>query len=66
MYALNEDDPDRRVQFCDWFQSKVAEDELLVNKIAWSEEATLKLSIVNRHNFMYWSIGNPHVDMERC
>lgn len=37
---MNADDPDQIVQFCEWFQHNVHEDEELVSKIAWSDEAT--------------------------
>ena len=36
----NEDDPDRRVQYCEWFQNMVREDEF-VGKMVWSDEAQL-------------------------
>jgi len=49
--AINEDDPDRRMQFCEWFQQMVNEDEEFVTKIVWSDEAQFKLNgTVNRHN----------------
>ena len=49
---LNEDDPDRRIQFCDWCLVKCAEDaEFPISKIVWSDEATFKLNgSINRHN----------------
>jgi hypothetical protein len=33
LHAMNEDDPDRRVQYCEWFQHKVQEDGEFVGKI---------------------------------
>jgi hypothetical protein len=50
----DEDDPDGGVQFCEWFQHKVHEDEELVSKIVWSDEATFQLkATANRHNCAY-------------
>ena len=51
LHALNEDDPDRRVQYCEWFQNMVREDEEFMGKMIWSDEAQFKLNgTVNRHN----------------
>ena len=33
LHAINDDDPDRRMQFCEWFQQTVNEDEEFVTKI---------------------------------
>ena len=63
--ALNEDDPDRRVQFCKWYLNKFTEDAAFPEKIVWSDEATFKLNgSVNRHNCTYWALENPHFTME--
>jgi hypothetical protein len=51
LHDMNEDDPDRRMKFCERFQPKVHEDEKVVGKIAWFDEAAFKLNgAVNRHN----------------
>jgi hypothetical protein len=42
LHAANEDDPDRSVQFCEWFQHKAHEYEGFVSKIVWSDEATME------------------------
>ena len=42
VYALNEDDYDRRIQFCEWYRAKCAEDYQFPKKIVWSDEATFK------------------------
>ena len=65
-HALNEDDPDRRVEFCEWYLAKCAEDVEFAHKIVWSDEATFKLNgTINRHNCTYWCPANPHVTIER-
>ncbi|XP_076308728.1 uncharacterized protein LOC143224177 [Tachypleus tridentatus] len=49
VHALNEDDPDQRVEFYEWYLVKSAEDAQFPNKIVWSDEATFKLNgLVNR------------------
>jgi hypothetical protein len=44
LHVVNEDKPDWRVQFCEWFQHMVHEDEEFLSKIVWSDEATFKLN----------------------
>ena len=41
VHAINDDDPDRRMQFCEWYQQMVNENEEFVTKIVWSDEAQL-------------------------
>jgi len=66
LHALNEDNPNRRVQYCEWFQNMVREDEEFVGKMIWSDEAQFKLNgTVNRHNCVYWAPENPHVHVEK-
>ncbi|XP_076336303.1 uncharacterized protein LOC143239274 [Tachypleus tridentatus] len=65
VHALNEDDPDWRVEFCEWYLAKSAEDVQFLNKIVWSDEATFKLNgLVNRHSCTYWALQNPHITVE--
>ena len=44
LHTINDDDPDRRMQFCEWFQQMVNEDEEFVTKIVWSDDAQFKLN----------------------
>jgi hypothetical protein len=63
---MNKDDPDRRVQFCKWFQHKVQENEEFLSKITLPDEATFKLNgTVTRQNYVYWAPENPHLYMEK-
>ena len=65
IHALNEDDPDRRAEFCEWYLGKCEEDAAFPSKIVWSDEASFKLNgSINRHNCTYWAPENPHVTME--
>lgn len=61
LHALNEDDFDRRVQFCEEFLVRLAADPNLTNRILWTDEASFKMNgMVNRHNSVYWADTNPH------
>jgi hypothetical protein len=62
-----EDDPDRRSEFCKWFQRKVDEDAQFVDIIVWSDEATFKLSgTVNQHNCTYCSSENLNIHVDKA
>lgn len=59
---LNEDDFDRRSEFCETWLDKFDNDSDLVDRIFWSDEAKFSMnSIVNRHNCTYWARENPHL-----
>ena len=65
VHALNEDDFDRRSQFCEWYVHITEEDPSVEGRILWSDEATLHLNgQVNRHNSAYYADANPHLLME--
>lgn len=58
---LNEDDPDRRLQFSEIMQELCNRNPLFINQILFSDEATFSLhGTVNRQNYRYWSQENPH------
>ena len=51
LHAMNEDDTDRRLEYCEWFESMMRDDEAFAGKVVWSDEAQFKLNgTVNRHN----------------
>lgn len=61
IHELTEDDPDRRIQFCEGFMQHFDEDPQFLTRIVFSDEATFCLNgAVNRHNCRYWSQENPH------
>ena len=65
IHALNKDDPDQRVKFCEWLLAKCAEDAGFPHKIVLSDEATFQLNgTINCHNCTYWGPKNPHVTLE--
>ncbi|KAL7292825.1 hypothetical protein TKK_0013650 [Trichogramma kaykai] len=58
---LNEDDPDRRVEFCEQMMNLLITDPVLLDNIVFSDETTFQLNgNVNRQNCRYWSDTNPH------
>ena len=65
LLAMNEDDTDRRLEYCEWFESMMR-DEAFTGKVVWSDEAQFRLNgTVNRHHCVYWSYENPHVHLEK-
>ena len=67
LHAINDNDPDCRMKFCEWFQQMVNEDEESVTKIVWSDEAQFKLNgTVNHHNCVYWAPKNVHVHVGKA
>lgn len=62
---LNEDDPDRRLQFCEQMSQRLIEDPHLLFNICFTDECTFYLNgAVNRHNCRYWDDSNPHLFRE--
>ena len=58
---MNEDDPDRRVEFCEQMMNLLITDPVLLDNIVFSDEATFQLNgNVNRQNCRYWSDTNSH------
>lgn len=65
LQGLNEDDPDRRLEFCESYVIRCEADTNFYKTILWSDEATFKINgRVNRHNCVYWDSVNPHLIME--
>lgn len=65
LHAMNQDDPDRRIEFREWFLNICNENESFPDLIIWCDEATFNLiGTVNRHNCVYWAQENPHVTEE--
>jgi hypothetical protein len=65
IHYLSEDDPDRRMQFCETFMAIYQGDNEFIDKIIWSDESLFTVSgHVNRHNCVYWSFENPSVVLE--
>ena len=66
LHALNEDDPDRRLQFCKTFLQFYENSAEIADQIIWSDEVTFKVNgHVNRHNSVYWYETNPREILEK-
>lgn len=58
---LTEDDPDRRVEFCEWALNMHENVPGFVSSILFSDEANFYVSgEVNKQNVRYWMDSNPH------
>lgn len=63
---LNEDDPDRRLQFCEEMTERIANNPNFLYCTCFSDESTFFLNgAVNRHNCRYWSDSKPFVVREQ-
>ena len=61
LHHMSDDDPDRRVEMCDWFLAQLEEDPQFLSKVMFSDEANFYVNgEVNRQNLRYWSESNPH------
>ena len=66
LLALNEDDPDRRLEFCEWILDSTQDDQTLLDQILWTDEAMFRTyGHVDRHNCVYSSDANPHFVIEQ-
>ena len=61
---LNEDDPDRRLQFCEIVLNEIENNPIFLQRVIWTDESTFKLNgLVNRHNCVYWGLDNSNIIM---
>lgn len=62
VHELNEDDFDRRQEFCEVMSERILANANFLFNICFSDECTFYLnSTVNRHNCRYWSDVNPKI-----
>lgn len=65
LHELQEDDPDRRIQFCEVMSERIIHNPAYTKTICFSDECTFFLNgNVNRQNVRYWSDENPHIFRE--
>jgi hypothetical protein len=65
LHALNEDDPDRRREFCEWYVILSESDPNFYKTILWCDEASFMLNgRVNKYSCTYWSSENPQFFIE--
>lgn len=59
--ALNPDDPERRIEFCQWILQQNEANPNFVDEILFTDECTFtRNGIFNFHNYHQWSAENPH------
>lgn len=62
VHQLNEDDFDRRQEFCELMVERLINNPNYLFNICFSDECSFFLnSTVNRHNCRYWSDANPRI-----
>ena len=65
-HGLSEDDPDHRLQFCEFWNGTIAQDPESPYKILWSDEDKFHLNgAVNRQNTRYWHVEAPEITSEK-
>lgn len=65
IHELNEDDPERRLEFCELLMNLANNDPFFTSRIIFSDESTFCLNgVVNRQNYRYWSTTNPNWAIE--
>jgi hypothetical protein len=59
LHLLNDDDPDKRIDFCEWALAMSQADQDWTRRIIFGDECTILLNgEVNRQTFRYWSEDN--------
>ncbi|EFN73065.1 hypothetical protein EAG_00196, partial [Camponotus floridanus] len=65
LQELNEDDFDRRLQFCEVMSERITNNPNFLFNICFSDECSFFLNgTVNRHNCRYWAESNPSIFYE--
>lgn len=58
---LSEDDPDRRIEFCEWALQRLEESPTFSSNILFTDEANFYINgEINHQNWRYWSDSNPN------
>lgn len=66
VHELNEDDFDRRIEYCETILSLLENEPDLIDRIIWSDEAVFKPNEhINRHPSVNWATENPNVTFEQ-
>nr|CAH7738443.1 unnamed protein product [Callosobruchus chinensis] len=62
LHELNEDDHDRRLQFCEIMSQLILNHPNYLLNVCFSDECSFFVNgTVNRHNCRYWSDTNPRI-----
>ena len=60
LHKLNQDDPEKRLLFCDWFCRQVGDYPGFIDNLFVSDESTFHLNgVVHSQNFRVWGQENP-------
>lgn len=60
VHTLEENDKERRIDYCNIFINNVGDNFNFLQRIIWSDECTFgNTDVFNRHNNVYWSRENP-------
>jgi hypothetical protein len=66
-HAMTGDDPDHRLEFCEWVQREMGEEAQFLGAIVWTDEETFKLNgTMKRHNYVHWSSENSKVNVDKA
>lgn len=66
VHELNEDDGDRRMEFCQIISQEIIANPVFLYNVCFSDECTFFLNgNVNKHNCRFWSDENPHLFREQ-
>lgn len=61
VHELNEDDFDRRIEFCEDMMERIDNDPNILRNLIFTDEATFQITgTLNRHNCRYWAVENPN------
>lgn len=64
--CLHQNDPARRVNFCQAFIDRTEADENYPRRILWTDESSFtRDGMYNTHNYHYWTHANPHLVWEK-
>ncbi|KAJ8910771.1 hypothetical protein NQ315_008892 [Exocentrus adspersus] len=66
IHHLYPTDPDRRLQFCNWFVNKCNQEPDFTRRVIWTDESYISSDgIFNRYNDNHWCRDNPHSTITR-
>lgn len=64
--VLTEETREKRVAFCELVLSKIEQNDLILNNILWTDEASFYLhDVISINNVYFWSGDNPELVFER-
>lgn len=62
---LRPGDNERRLEFCNWLDRKLQQNEDFLNNIIWTDECNFSTSgLFNRNNEHYYAVENPHQNQQ--